>query len=107
MPRAPEPYFSACLEVLYFATLIARNLGWAGEQGLAVQPDKFRQLAVLMDAVHNLPVYVGSWECCDEQLLRAGLARYDELCGDGPRLLDLYLSKLQEGEQGQETSDRP
>ena len=48
MSVAPEPYFSACMAVLYRATLTARRWGWSSH----VSPE---HLADLMDAIHNIP----------------------------------------------------
>ena len=74
---APGPKLAACLAVLYYAAIDARVLGWKGEQeGLSREPSK--QLADLMDAVHNIPVLAADWERCDEQLVRAMLRDYDE-----------------------------
>jgi hypothetical protein len=73
---APEPYLSACLEVLYRATLNARVIGWSGEKdGLSAEQSS--QIADLMDAVHNIPHLLQRWEHCDEGLLRSFLETFD------------------------------
>ena len=80
---APEPYLSACLHVLYLATVHARSLGYSGQGSIRTRlsRDTSRQLADLMDAVHNLPHMINAWETCDEDRLRADLSAYDEKWG--------------------------
>ena len=77
---APEPYHRACLAVLYAATVHARCLGWSGIGQLRRRLSKNhqQQLVDMMDAVHNIPVMLLSWENCDEQRLRDDLHRYDK-----------------------------
>jgi hypothetical protein len=73
---APEPYLSACLEVLYRAAIHARVIGWSGEkEGLSA--DQSAQVADLMDAIHNIPHLLQRWEQCDEGLLRLFLETFD------------------------------
>jgi hypothetical protein len=73
---APEPYLSACLEVLYRASIHARLIGWAGETG-GLTAEQSAQVADLMDAVHNIPHLLQHWEQCDENLLRSFLEAFD------------------------------
>jgi hypothetical protein len=73
---APEPYLSACLEVLHRAAVHARLLGWQGETG-GLTAEQSAELAELMDAIHNIPHLIQSWEHCDEKLLRACLDSFD------------------------------
>lgn len=91
MMLAPEPYLSACLEVLYMATIHARSIGYGGQTaGLtAAQGDC---LADLMDAVHNIPHLLQRWEECDERLLRSFLEVFDGKWRDhcGADLLGTY-----------------
>jgi hypothetical protein len=69
---APEPYLSACLEVLHRAAIYARLLGWNGDKvGLSVEEATY--LGHLMDAVHEIPRLLQRWETCDEDLLRGML----------------------------------
>ena len=84
---APEPYLSACLEVVYRAALNARVIGWSGEKdGLNAQQSA--QLADLMDAIHNIPHLLQRWEQCDESLLRSFLETFDtKWKGSGAGLL--------------------
>lgn len=73
---APEPYLSACLEVLYRAATHARVIGWSGEKdGLSSMQSA--QIADLMDAIHNIPHLLQRWEQCDEGLLRSFLETFD------------------------------
>jgi hypothetical protein len=60
---APEPYLSACMAVLSWASLACRAWGWSGEVTA-------EHLADLMDAIHNIPDLVQDWERCDVELLR-------------------------------------
>src|SRR5438132_8351175 len=77
---APEPYLSACLRVLYVATLEARMIGYGGhEHGLSAGDSE--RLADLADAVHELPNLIRRWEEVDEPLLRGMLADYDRKWG--------------------------
>lgn len=86
---APAPKLAACLAVLYQATIAARILGWEGEaHGLSRENAK--KLGDLMDAVHNIPGSITSWERCNEALLRGMLHDYDER--HGAALLDVYDS---------------
>lgn len=77
---APAPQLAACLEVLYRASLEARVMGWTGERA-GLSSEKSRQLALLMNAVHNIPGLAAEWERCDEQLLRRTLLDYDARYG--------------------------
>ena len=77
MMLAPEPYLSACLEVLTRAALFARALGWSGEDGLSARQSQ--QITELMDTIHNIPKLIQHWETCDESLLRKFLADYDTI----------------------------
>ena len=76
MALAPEPYLSACLEVLRQATIHARLIAYGGHQaGLTAQQSDC--LADLMDAVHNIPDLLNRWEECDEHMLRYILDSFD------------------------------
>ncbi len=69
---APEPYLSACMEVLYRTAITCRMWGWSNNA-----PSE--HLADLMDAIHNIPHLVQNWEGCDVKLLREGfLQPYQE-----------------------------
>lgn len=73
---APEPYLSACLEVIYRATINARMIEWAGKKG-GLHPAQTAQIADLMDAIRNLPHLLQRWDSSDEMLLRSFLEAYD------------------------------
>ena len=92
---APEPYLSACLAVLYRATVEARFIGYAGHQA-GLGTDTGERLADLMDAVHNIPGLLQSWSTCDEDLLRGMLRDYDSKWRDatGVLLLETYEHAL-------------
>lgn len=74
---APEPYLTACLEVLKHAAIHARLIAYGGHSG-GLAAEKSDCLADLMDAVHNLPHLLQHWEKCDERLLRLFLEEFDE-----------------------------
>jgi hypothetical protein len=74
---APEPYLSACLEVIYRATINARIIGWAGMKG-GLRPEQLAQIADLMDAIHSLPHLLDRWDEHDEELLRSFLEAFDQ-----------------------------
>lgn len=77
MALAPEPYLSACLEVMRQATIHARLIAYSGhDAGLTAEQSDC--LADLMDAVHNLPDLLQRWEACDERLLQSFLEAFDE-----------------------------
>jgi hypothetical protein len=63
---APEPYLSACLEVLYRAAIYLRN-----------HPHDPDAVFAVTDAVHNIPHLIQHWEGCDEALLRGMLQDCD------------------------------
>jgi hypothetical protein len=91
MSTAPEPYLSACLRVVYSATVEARALAWDGQQSNLTE-SQIRRLADLMDAVHNIPLLITRWGQCDESLLRGMLRDYDDKWGteSRTRLLTVY-----------------
>jgi hypothetical protein len=93
---APEPYLSACLEVLYQASIHARMIGWAGEQG-GLTAEQSAEVADLMDAVHNIPHLLQNWETCDESMLRAFLEGFDTKWKSetSARLLGTYEAVLE------------
>lgn len=74
---APEPQLSACIRVLYLATIEARAIGW--------HKGDHDKLAALMDAVHNIPLLMEEWENCDESLLLRTLRAYDKKWGGSLR----------------------
>jgi hypothetical protein len=89
---APEPYLSACLEVLYEATIQARLIAYGGQRaGLTTAQSDC--VADLMDAVHNIPHLLQRWEKCDERLLRSFLEEFDGKWRDHctVNLLETYL----------------
>jgi hypothetical protein len=86
MSTAPEPYLSACLRVLYSATVEARALAWDGQQ-TPLNEQQVQRLADLMDAVHNIPLLLTRWEECNESLLRGMLCNYDTKWGAASRTL--------------------
>lgn len=95
---APQPFLSACLDVLYAATIQARLLGYAGVSSVRhrLRRRNAQQITDLMDAVHNIPILLASWEKCDEALLRGTLKTYDDKwCGASSiRLHDKYQQAL-------------
>ena len=93
MPIAPEPFRSACLEVIYQAALEARALAWGNLRlGKRLSRRRQEQVAALMDAIHNIPHLLNDWERCDQQWLRQSLLAYDEkwAATDGVRLSMVY-----------------
>jgi hypothetical protein len=95
---APEPYLSACLEVLRQATIHARLIGYGGHSG-GLTAEKSDCLASLMDAVHNIPDLLQHWEKCDERLLRLFLQEFDEKWPGhiGVKLLATYVRLVERG----------
>jgi hypothetical protein len=85
MSTAPEPYLSACLEVIYKAILRARSLSFG-------EPSKrtHEEIEDMTDAVHNLPHLLTNWERCDRQMLVDFLRAYDRKWPGGPRLVEIY-----------------
>jgi hypothetical protein len=77
---APEPQLTALLEVIYRASLRARDLGYGGK----TLPEERRgpallEVSDLMDAIHNIPLYLTTYEDWDEQHFRSAfLAGYDQ-----------------------------
>jgi hypothetical protein len=69
---APEPYFSACMAVVYSAVICARGMSWSGNVDS-------EHLGDLMDAIHDIPEMVRHWETCDVEFMRnAFLKAYDD-----------------------------
>jgi len=71
MTVAPEPYHTACLEVMKRAILSCRMWGWSDDVDAA-------HLADLMDAIHNIPYLVQNWEFCDIEFLRSFFEEYEK-----------------------------
>ena len=95
MALAPEPYLSACLEVLLQATIHARLIGYDGHD-TGLTPAQSDCLADLMDAVHNIPDLLKRWEECDEPFLRSFFEAFDQKWEKqtSARLLGTYLRVL-------------
>jgi hypothetical protein len=71
--------------VLYRSLLACRMWGWSGD----VSPE---HLADLMDALHNIPELLRTWEQCDLELLRGMLGDYEHKWRDrgGLALLQVF-----------------
>jgi hypothetical protein len=82
MTIAPEPFRTACLEVLHEAIINARAMAGTGN----FEKD---QLKDLMSAVHNIPHSLNDWERCDQDKLRRSLLWYDGRWA-WPNLTKLY-----------------
>ncbi len=85
---------SACLTVLYRATVACRMWGWSGR----VSPE---HLADLMDAIHNIPELVQHWERCDVEFLRTAFLRVYEqkwLGRGGLALCQIFDDIIAQGE---------
>jgi hypothetical protein len=91
---APDAKLRACLQALYVAVLEVRVIGWKGMEGGLTEHES-EQVADLMDAVHDLPGLILSWEHCDEKLLCQMLADVDAKYGTG--LLAGYRETLEHG----------
>ena len=95
---APEPQLTALLEVIYRASLRARDLGYGGK----TLPEERRgpallEIVDLMDAIHNIPLYLGTYEEWYEQHFRnAFLNAYDQKWSatSGLRLSAVYEDAL-------------
>ena len=85
MAMPPQNKTKACLEVMRYAILQARQWGWQGDVPA-------ERLADLMDAIHNIPALLVNWESCNEETLKKFLADYDrKWCdSDDIRLLPIY-----------------
>ena len=94
---APEPQLTALLEVVYRASLRARDLGYGGK----TLPDERRgpallEVSDLMDATHNIPLYLTCYDYWDEQLFRSACLAYDQKWSEtsGLRLSAVYEGAL-------------
>jgi hypothetical protein len=97
MAIAPEPFRSACLEVVYMATLETRALAWGNVRLIRrLSRRRQEQVADLMDAIHNIPHLLNDWERCDQDWLRRTLLAYDEkwAATGGVRLARVYDEKV-------------
>lgn len=74
---APEPQLSACLRIIHIAAVKARAIGWTNGD--------VKQVADLMEAVHELPLLLQQWETVDEKQLIEMLDYYDRKWGDSLR----------------------
>ena len=85
MSVAPEPFRTACLEVLHHAAIYARVIAWE-------EDFEKEQLRDLMDAVHNIPHWLNDWERRDIDELRMSLAYYDQRWASkgGPTLISVF-----------------
>lgn len=92
MAVAPEPYLSACVQVLHRSVLWCRVWGWKGDVPA-------EHLADLKDAIHHIPELITNWERCDLGLLRGMLGEYEARWIDrgGPALRQIF-DKLVAGE---------
>jgi hypothetical protein len=87
---APLPQLAAGLGALYRACVEARLLGHEG-QAAGLSAERSRELADLMDAVHNIPFVLLHWDQCDESLLRDMLRDFDARWREGRvGLLEAY-----------------
>jgi hypothetical protein len=103
MSVAPELYLSACLTVLYRATIACRVWGWSGQ----VSPE---HLADLMDAIHNIPQLIREWERCDVELLRTAFLQVYEkkwLGRGGLPLCQIFDEIIAQGEGNDEPDAAP
>ncbi|HEY3804791.1 MAG TPA: hypothetical protein VGL61_19390 [Kofleriaceae bacterium] len=82
MALAPEPYLSACLEVLRHAIIQARFIA----------AERSERLSDLLDAVHNIPDLIQRWEQCDVRLLESFLEAFDDKWQG--ELRDTYVAAL-------------
>lgn len=88
------------MEVLYRAIIEARVLAWGGQRlrhRLSGMRD--RQIADLLDAVHNIPLLAMNWDICDQKVLCDYLVAYDEKWAHrGSSLAKTYDAMLASGE---------
>ena len=88
MSIAPEPYHAALMSVVEKAMLYLRE----DAREKRIEP---AQVVTLMDALHNIPYYIGHWDECDEHYLKNSFVAYDMRWADkGLRLLDTYTAAL-------------
>jgi len=74
---APEPYFTAALELLYHVAIYVRAMTARPEN---VTEAHIREINSIMDAIHNIPtslVRYGEW--FKEDNIREAIARLDSL----------------------------
>lgn len=93
----PEPYRIACLEVIYRAVLEARALAFCNHRlRFRLRKKPHRRIADLMDAIHNIPIFLMDWSHCKPGLIREYLVHCDSRLPStwGPRLADVYDEAL-------------
>ena len=74
---APEPYFTASLELLYHVSIYIRALTARPE---TVTEAKIREINAIMDAIHNIPTSIVSYgEWFTEEKIREAIARLDRI----------------------------
>lgn len=87
----PEPKLSAYLVVLHRALIWGRLLS-------NNNPADADHINHLMDAVHNLPGLLRTWETCDEERLQADLREYSKkwVSKGGVDLVAAFRNTLEE-----------
>src|SRR5688500_163654 len=72
---APEPYFTASLELLYHVVIYVRALTARPEN---VTEAHIREINAIMDAIHNIPTSIVSYgEWFTEDRIREAIGRLD------------------------------
>jgi hypothetical protein len=75
---APEPYFTASLELLYHVAIYVRAMTARPE---TVTEAHIREIHAIMDAIHNIPSSIVSYgEWFTEEKIRETISRLDRTC---------------------------
>ena len=86
---APPEHLAAGLEVLYRVAVETRVVSCraASSWRYRMRADVHQRSADLLDAVHNIPVLLRSWERCDVSMLRGDLCSCDSTWRGHPEAL--------------------
>lgn len=103
MNLPPNDQLLALLKLICYATVKARGEAWDGEKETeGVTKDRFTKIAKLMDAIHNIPLFLTKYELWDQH--------YFELCLEsketelGAWLHNVYSEALIEAQQNSDAS---
>jgi hypothetical protein len=100
----PEDQLRALLKLIYFATVEARGEAWQGENELeGASKERFTKIARLMDAIHNIPGHLISYDSWDQHYFELCLGSKETEIGSWLHKVysnALQDAKKQDGEQG-------
>jgi len=95
---APEAEMHALTQLMYRVIINARLIAWGNSKLInRIKSSSNEHLADLMDAIHNVPIYLDKWEDWDEKMFLTILGCYDDKWTDrsGINLTEIYHHELE------------